>query len=90
MRHLPEPKFQSKRDCHTLKGVHDHLPFDILPFNTFIDVILFKDVILLEMLSFLLSVDDLKNCQFVSSQFVSISEIFINFPYNRVFCHYYI
>ena len=45
----------------TLKGVHDHLPFDILPFNTFIDVILFKDVILLEMLSFLLSVDDLKN-----------------------------
>ena len=43
------------------KGVHDHLPFDILPFNTFIDVILFKDVILLEMLFVLLSVDDLKN-----------------------------
>ena len=21
MQHLPKPKFQSKRDCHTLKGV---------------------------------------------------------------------
>ena len=26
----------------------------------------------------------------IESQFVSISEIFINFPYNCVFCHYYI